>query len=90
MRAQEDVRCRQALARLGYLRVRSVYARQKRDGNNTFAGLEPDLPTMDFVCDWLRDERKRIVSRARWPFLMTLIVTIVAGLAFVAVSAVLS
>ena len=91
IRAQEDARCRQALARLGFFRVRSAYARQKADGNDTFVGLDPEFlsPTMDFVRDWLREERKRIVARARWPFLMTMLATIVAGLAFLAVSAVL-
>jgi hypothetical protein len=91
MKAQEDTRCRQALAGLGYFTVRSAYARQKRHGKDRFAGLHPELPlpTMDFVRDWLREERKRIVVRARGPFLTTMLAIIVAGLAFVAVSAVL-
>ena len=44
---------------------------------------------MDFVRDWLKVERSRIVVRARWPFLVTMLATIVAGLAFVAVAAIL-
>jgi hypothetical protein len=90
LKAQEDARCRQALARLGYFRVRSAYAKHKRGGNDTFAGLDPEVPTMDLVRDWLREERKRIVTRARWPFLITALATIVAGLAFIGVAAILS
>jgi hypothetical protein len=41
------------------------------------------------VRDWLAEERKRIVARARWPFLMTMLVTIVAGIVFAAVARVL-
>jgi hypothetical protein len=91
VKAQEDVRCRLALARLGYSKVRAGYARHKREGKDTFAGLghESLWPTMDFVRDWLKVERSRIVVRARWPFLVTMLATIVAGLAFVAVAAIL-
>jgi hypothetical protein len=66
--------------------------RQRQHGSDTFAGLDPGLPlpTMDFVRDWLRQERKRIVIRVRGPFLLGILAVIVAGLAFVAVSAVLS
>jgi hypothetical protein len=85
-RAQEDARCRQALARLGYRRVKAAYARQLREAPDadTFYGLERDLlwPTMDFVRDWLKTEKRRVVSHARWPFLAAMLVTIVAGLAF--------
>jgi hypothetical protein len=92
VRAQEDARCRLALARLGYARVRSEYARHRRDRKETFASLGPESlwPSTDFVRDWLKEERRRIVLRARWPFLMAMLVTIVAGLAFVAVAAMLS
>ena len=91
VRAQEDARCRLALARLGYSKVRSEYARHKRQGKDTFAGLgrEALWPTMDFVRDWLKEERSRIVARGRWPFLVTMLATIVAGLAFAAVAAIL-
>jgi hypothetical protein len=91
VKAQEDARCRLALARLGYSKVRSEYARHKREGTDTFAGLghESLWPTMDFVYNWLRDERRRIIARARWPFIVTMLATIVGGLAFAAVAAIL-
>ena len=91
VKSQEDARCRLALARLGYSKVRSAYARHKRDGTHTFAGLghESLWPTMDFVRDWLKSERSRIVARAKWPFLVTMLVTIVGGIAFAAVAAML-
>ena len=44
---------------------------------------------MDLVRDWLAEERKRIVLATRWPFLMTMLVTIVAGIVFAAVARVL-
>ena len=89
VKAQEDARCRLALARLGYSKVRSEYARHKREGTDTFAGLghESLWPTMDFVRDWLREERSQIVARAKWPFLVTMLATVVGGLAFAAVAA---
>ena len=92
VRAQEDARCRLALARLGYARVRSVYVRHRRDRRETFASLgqESRWPSTDFVRDWLKEERRRIVMRAKWPFLMAMLVTIVAGLTFAAVAAMLS
>ena len=92
VRAQEDARCRLALARLGYARVRSEYVRHRRERLETFAtlGQESLWPSTDFVRDWLKEERRRIFLRARWPFLMAMLVTIVAGLAFVAVAAMLS
>jgi len=92
VRAQEDARCRQALARLGYAQVRSEYLRHKRARKETFASLgrEALWPTTDFVRDWLKEERRRMFIRARWPFIMAMLVTIVAGLAFVAVAAILS
>lgn len=86
-RAQEDARCRDALARLGYRRVKAAYARQLRATRDadTFYGLERDLlwPTMDFVRDWLKTEKRRVRARARGPFLAALLATIVAGLGFV-------
>ncbi|HXE68873.1 MAG TPA: hypothetical protein VN523_05910 [Hyphomicrobiaceae bacterium] len=91
VRAREDARCRRALARLGYVKVRAHYQRHKREGQHTFAALgrERLAPTMDFVRDWLAEERKRIVARMRRPFLMTMLVTIVAGIVFAAVARVL-
>jgi hypothetical protein len=92
VKAQEDARCRLALARLGYSKVRSAYARHKREGKDPFAALgrESLWPTMNFVHDWLKEERSRIIARARWPFLVTMLATIVAGLTFAAVAAFLS
>jgi hypothetical protein len=91
VKAQEDARCRLALARLGYSKVRSAYARHKRERKDTFASLDHESlwPTMDFVRDWLKDERRRIVARAKKPFLAAMLVTIVGGLAFAAVAAIL-
>ena len=91
VKAQEDARCRLALARLGYSKVQSAYARHKREGTHTFAGLghESLWPTTDFVRDWLKEERRRIVARAKKPFLAAMLVTIVGGLAFAAVAAML-
>ena len=91
VKAQEDARCRQALARLGYAKVRSHYAKAMRKGKPTFAGLEHVglTPTLPFVKDWLTEERKRILARARAPFLMTMLATIIAGIVFVAVTRVL-
>lgn len=91
VRAREDARCRRALARLGYVKVRAHYQRSRRRRQHTFAALERErlAPTMDFVRDWLAEERKRIVARMRWPFLMTMLVTIVAGIVFAAVTCVL-
>jgi len=87
MRAREEAQCRLALARLGYLRVRSAYARHKRQGKDTFVGLDHKFltPTMEFVGNWLRDERQQILARARWPFLIAMLGTIIAGSAFLAV-----
>lgn len=91
VKAQEDARCRLALARLGYFRVRSQYMLHKLQGKPTLDSLENEFlwPTTDFVHDWLKQERKRIVARTRFPFLMTLLATLVAGLAFLGVAAVL-
>jgi hypothetical protein len=90
-KAQDDVRCRQALARLGYSKVRSDYARHKREGRGTFVGLDHEglWPTLDLVRDWLKEERKRIVVQVRWSFLVTMLATVVTGLAFVAAFALL-
>jgi hypothetical protein len=79
VKAQEDARCQQALARLGYAKVHSEYVRHKLERRDTFFSLEPEFlwPTMDFVREWLRAERKRIVTRLQWPFLAAMSVTIV-------------
>jgi hypothetical protein len=91
VRAQEDARCRLALAQLGYATVRSAYARHKREGKATFEGLASESlwPTMDLVRGWLKAERSRTLARARWPFLLAMSATIAAGLAFATVAAML-
>ena len=91
MRARDDARSRRVLAQLGYVKVRTHYTRCKREGETTFRGLEHQglAPGMDLVRDWLAEERKRIVMAMRWPFLMTMLVTIVAGIVFAAVARVL-
>jgi hypothetical protein len=88
LRAQTDARCRAALKRLGYVKARSRYARDRRDGRETFAGLRHEglAPTMEFVRLWLAEERKRIVTATRWPFLMTMLATILAGVVFAGVA----
>jgi hypothetical protein len=91
LRARDDARCRRALARLGYVKVRRQYARYKREGQTTYLALEHVhlAPSMEFVRDWLAEKRKRMLLATRWPFLMTMLVTIVAGIVFAAVARVL-
>jgi hypothetical protein len=91
VKAQDDARCRLALTRLGYAKVRSEFARHKREKKEPFAtlGREGLWPTMDFVRDWLKEERSRKIAQARWPFLLTMLATIAGGLAFAAVAALL-
>jgi hypothetical protein len=90
-RAQDDVRCRQALAGLGYSQVRSAYARHRQEGLDVFKDLghERLWPTADFVRDWLKEERRRIVAQAQWSFVGAMLATILAGLVFFATYAVL-
>src|SRR5262245_36871518 len=82
-RAQEDARSRTALERMGYFRVRFAYLRHRRDHSETFHALSAEhlWPTMDFVRDWLRVERRRLVARNRRPFLLALLATVASGLA---------
>jgi hypothetical protein len=91
IRMREEAKCRSRLARLGYSKVGSEYARYKREGRDTFAGVDHEFvaPTMEFVAGWLSEERKRVLARTRWTFLMTMLTTILAGIAFVAIAAVL-
>src|SRR6478672_9885484 len=86
VKAQEDARCRAALSQLGYSAVRTEYARQRREGLVAFEGLGSMHPTMDFIRDWLKEERRRILARTRLPFLLAMLATILAGLAFAAVA----
>src|SRR4030095_14022902 len=83
-RAQDDVRCRQALAGLGYSQVRSAYARHRQEGLDVCEDLghERLWPTVDFVRDWPKEERRRIVARVQWSFVVAMLATILAGLAF--------
>ena|SRR5689334_18624394 len=82
-KAQEDARCRTALTRLGYSKVRAAYARHRRGKQDTFLGLEDQFlwPTTDFVRDWLRAERRRVLSRVRWPFFGAMLATVITGFA---------
>jgi hypothetical protein len=84
-RAQEQARCQQALARLGYRRVRSEYARHRQQRRDTFGAIaHAELwPTMDFVRAWLKDERRRIFLHVRSTFIAVMLTTIVTGVAFV-------
>jgi len=87
-RAQQDALSRAALARIGYRRVKAAYARQVREAPETsaFYGLQDQnlWPTMDFVRDWLKTEKKRILARVRWTFVGAMLATIVAVLTFTA------
>jgi len=87
-RAQQDALCRAALASIGYRRVKAAYARQMREALDTdrFYGLQHHnlWPTMDFVRDWLKTEKKRVVARVRWTFVGAMLATIAAVLTFAA------
>jgi hypothetical protein len=88
----EEARARLALKRMGYFRARSAYRRHKRDGRDTFHsfGAEHLWPTMDFVRNWLKEERKQLVAQHGWVSLLTLLATLAAGLAFVGILVVFS
>jgi len=90
-KVEEDARSRQALKRMGYFDVLSAYLRYKREGRNTFYGFGADhlWPTMDFVHDWLKEERRRLIARHKRTFLLALLATLAAGLAFISALAVL-
>ena len=90
-KADEEARSRLALKRMGYLRVRSAYRRHKRDDRDTFHsfGAEHLWPTMDFVRDWLKEERRQLVAQHGWVSLLTLLATLAAGAAFVGILIVL-
>jgi len=92
-RAQQDAICRAALARTGYRRVKAAYTRQLREAPDadTFHGLVHQnlWPTMDFVRDWLKAEKRRAVARVRWTFVGAMLATIVAVLTFTAALSVL-
>jgi hypothetical protein len=90
-KAQDHVACRKALASLGYSQVRAAYARHRQEGLDTFEDLgDAQLwPTLEFVRDWLKEERARMVAQVRWSFGVAMLATILAGLTFVATIALL-
>jgi hypothetical protein len=90
-RAQDDVRCRQALAGLGYSRVRSAYAQHRQQRLDVFEDLghEGLWPTVDFVRHWLKVERRRVVAQAQWSFVVAMLATILVGFVSFATYAVL-
>jgi hypothetical protein len=90
-KAQDDVQWRKALTRLGYNQVRTAYARHRQEGLDVFQdlGQERSRPTMDFVRDWRKEERRRIVAQVQWSFVVAMLATILAGATFVATIALL-
>lgn len=90
-KVEEDAHARLALKHMGYFKVLSAYLRYKRDGRDTFYSFGADhlWPTMDFVRDWLKDERRRLVAQHRRVFLLALLATLAAGLTFIGALAVL-
>jgi hypothetical protein len=86
-KAQDDVQWRKALSQLGYSQVRAAYAQHRQDGLDVFQALggQPRLrPPLDFVRDWLKEERRRIFEQVRWLFVVTMLATILAGFTFAA------
>jgi hypothetical protein len=85
-RAQQDAQWDAALARVGYRRVKAAYARQLRKMPKVeiFYGIEhlQHWPTMDFVRDWLKAEKRRSMGRKRGTFLAVMLATIVAVATF--------
>jgi len=92
IRAQDEARSRYALQRLGYGKVRAEYARHRQAGRATFAAIahEKVWPPMDFVRDWLKGERRRILARIRTTFVAAMLITIVGGVAFLVVLSILN
>ena len=90
-RAQDDLRSQQALARMGYVQVRAEYSQHLKAGSDTFLPLEDDQlwPSMEFVRDWLRAEKIRLLGQAGWTFVGAMAVTVVAGATFAIVLAAL-
>lgn len=87
-RAQIDAQWQAGLARVGYRRIKTAYARQMREAPNdeVFRGLEPIniWPTMEFVRAWLKMEKRHVMARLRWTFACAMLATIVAVLTFMA------
>jgi hypothetical protein len=90
-KAEEEVRSRLALKRMGYVKVLLAYARFRWVRSETFFGLGAEhlWPSMQFVGDWLKQERSRLVAEHKPIFLLALLATLVAGLTFVGALAVL-
>jgi hypothetical protein len=84
-KAEEEVRSRLALKRMGYFRVLLAYVRFRWARSETFFGLGAQhlWPSTQFVGDWLKQERGRLVAQHRSVFLLALVATLVAGLSFV-------
>jgi hypothetical protein len=87
-RAQQDAQWQAALARAGYRRVKAGFARQLRESPKVevFYGIEHlnQWPTMDFVRDWLKAEKRRAMARGRSTFVVAMLATIVAVLTLTA------
>lgn len=86
-KTQDDVQWRRALAHMGYSQVRAAYAQHRQEGLNVFealGGQDRLRPPLDFVRDWLRDERRRIIEQVRWLFVVTMLATVLAGFTFAA------
>src|SRR5262249_59621600 len=87
-RAQQEAKGPAALSRVGYRRVKRAFARQLRESPKVeiFYGIERlnQWPTMDFVREWLKGEKRRNMARVRWTFVGAMLVTILAALAFTA------
>ena len=90
-KVEQEGRARVALKRMGYFEARLAYRRHKRAGEDTFHAFEAEhlWPTMDFVQEWLREERREILARHRPVFLLSMLATILAGLAFLGALALL-
>ena len=72
---------------LGYSQVRTAYTQHRQEGLEVFealGGQDRLRPPIDFVRDWLKDERRRIIEQVRWLFVVTMLATILAGLTFAA------
>jgi hypothetical protein len=52
-------------------------------------GHERLWPTVDFVRDWLKVERRRVVAQAQWSFVVAMLATILVGFVFFATYTVL-
>lgn len=85
-KAQEDAEIRRALARMGYRRVLVTYLRQQKRsvGTGTFFGLAQEglSPSLEFVGDWLKEEKRRLRAQFRSTFIVAMLSALGAGLAF--------